>query len=58
MCNTCLFRRPIVLFDDNEGAETLASNPQFHAQTKHLVVRYHFQRQEVEAVTSSGFEIN
>lgn len=58
MCSTSLFRRSIVLFDDNEGGETLASNPQFHARTKPIDVRYHCQGQEVEAVTSSGVEIN
>ncbi|KAK2979108.1 hypothetical protein RJ640_022103 [Escallonia rubra] len=32
---------------DNESAIKLASNPIFHARTKHIEVRYHFVREKV-----------
>ncbi|KAK4269228.1 hypothetical protein QN277_022414 [Acacia crassicarpa] len=32
---------------DNESAVKLASNPVFHARTKHIEVRYHFIREKV-----------
>ena len=32
---------------DNENAIKLASNPVFHARTKHIEVHYHFLREKV-----------
>lgn len=38
----------IELLIDNRGAEQLASNPVYHARTKHIDIRHHFVREAVE----------
>jgi hypothetical protein len=38
---------PPVLWCDNVSALALASNPIFHARTKHIEVDYHFVREKV-----------
>ena len=38
----------ITLLGDNQGALSLAENPTFHRGSKHIAVRYHLIRQEVE----------
>ena len=38
-----------VIWCDNIGANSLASNPVFHARTKHIEVDVHFIREKVEA---------
>jgi hypothetical protein len=42
-------RKPIPIFADNNGAIALASNPEFHAATNHIAIRYHRLREEVAA---------
>jgi hypothetical protein len=42
----CLHRAP-TLWCDNVSALALASNPVFHARTKHIEVDYHFIREKV-----------
>jgi hypothetical protein len=39
---------PMTLYSDNQGALSLAENPTFHRGSKHIAVRYHLIRQEVE----------
>jgi hypothetical protein len=39
---------PITLYGDNQGSLALAENPTFHRGSKHIAVRYHLIRQEVE----------
>jgi len=38
----------ITLLGDNQGTLSLAENPTFHHGSKHIAVRYHLIRQEVE----------
>ena len=38
----------VIIKGDNRGALALAKNPEFHARTKHIDIRYHFVRQKVE----------
>ena len=37
-----------ILRMDNQSAIAIAKNPQFHDQTKHIEVRYHYLRNKVE----------
>ena len=39
---------PITLLGDNNGSISLTKNPENHARTKHIDVRYHFIREKVE----------
>ena len=42
---------PTTLYCDNQAAITLATTDNFHARTKHIDIRYHFIRQEVDSGT-------
>ena len=35
----------VVIYNDNQGAGKLASNPVFHSRSKHIDIRHHFVRQ-------------
>lgn len=39
--------QPPLLWRDNVSALAIASNPVFHARTKHIVVDYHFVHEKV-----------
>lgn len=39
----------VKLSNDNIGAQRLATNPVFHARTKHIDIRHHFVREIVDA---------
>lgn len=42
-----MLKKPITIYGDNKGAIALSKNPEFHANTKHIEMRYHFLRKEV-----------
>ena len=35
------------IFEDNQSAISMASNPQFHGRAKHISIKYHFIREKV-----------
>lgn len=37
-----------IIYGDNQGAISLAKNPQFHARTKHIDIQHHFVREKQE----------
>ena len=39
---------PVKIMEDNQGANALATNPEFHKRSKHIDIRYHHVRQLVE----------
>jgi hypothetical protein len=39
---------PTTIYEDNQGAIALANNPIHHARTKHIDVKYHFIREQVQ----------
>ena len=41
-------RRPVVLFEDNQSAIAMAKNPKFHGRSKHISIKYHFIRNQVD----------
>ena len=36
------------IYEDNQSAICLAKNPQFHGSAKHIGIKYHFIREQVE----------
>ena len=41
-------REPTRIFEDNQSAICLAKNPQFHGRAKHIGIKYHVVREQVE----------
>jgi hypothetical protein len=39
--------KSVKLYGDNQGLLSLAKNPEFHQQTKHINVKHHFIREHV-----------
>lgn len=39
---------PVVIEGDNQGSLALTENPEFHQRTKHIDIKHHFLRQEVD----------
>ena len=37
-----------ILFEDNQSAISMSKNPQFHGRSKHISIKYHFIRDQVE----------
>jgi len=40
---------PTIIYSDNQGAIALSKNPEHHARSKHIDLRHHFIREQVEA---------
>ncbi len=40
---------PITLREDNQSAICMAKNPQFHGRTKHVDIKFHYIRSQVES---------
>jgi len=45
--------RPIKIFEDNQGCISIASNPTCHNRSKHIDIKYHFTREQIENNTIS-----
>jgi len=39
---------PIDIFEDNQGCISIANNPTCHKRTKHIDIKYHFTREQIE----------
>lgn len=39
---------PIILFEDNQSCIAIATNPTNHKRSKHIDIKYHFTREQVE----------
>ena len=39
--------KPATIFEDNQSAICLSKNPQFHGRSKHIGIKYHFIRDQV-----------
>ena len=42
------FQEPMILYNDNQSAQKLSSNPVFHKRTKHIDIKYHFVREVLQ----------
>lgn len=40
--------RPIIIYEDNTGCISIANNPTSHKRSKHIDIKYHFSREQVE----------
>lgn len=40
--------KPIILYEDNNGCISIANNPTSHKRSKHIDIKYHFSREQVE----------
>ncbi len=38
----------VIINCDNQGAATLAKNPLAHARSKHIDIKWHYQREKIE----------
>ena len=38
---------PTVIFEDNQSTICMAHNPQFHGCTKHIGIKYHYMREQI-----------
>jgi hypothetical protein len=41
-------QEPITLLGNNDGSIAIATNPQFHKQSKHIAIRFHWIRQQIQ----------
>lgn len=40
--------QPILIYEDNNGCISIANNPSNHKRSKHIDIKYHFSREQVE----------
>ena len=40
---------PVMIHEDNQSAIAIAKNPQFHGRVKHINIKYHFIREQVNS---------
>lgn len=40
--------RPIRVYEDNQGCISISKNPSCHKRSKHIDIKYHFSREQVE----------
>lgn len=40
---------PIIIYEDNNGCISIANNPTSHKRSKHIDIKYHFSREQVES---------
>ena len=40
--------QPIVIYEDNDGCISVANNPSSHKRSKHIDIKYHFSREQIE----------
>ena len=50
-------KEPVTLFGDNQGAISLSKNPVHHQRSKHIDIRFHFIRDEVQKGSVEMFYI-
>ena len=41
----------MVIYEDNQSCISMTRNPQFHGRAKHVGIKYHFIREQVEKGT-------
>ena len=42
-------KKPTTIFEDNQSAIAMTKNPQFHGRSKHIDIKYHFIREQVNS---------
>lgn len=40
--------KPIDILEDNQGCISISTNPTYHKRTKHIDIKYHFTREQIE----------
>ncbi|CAK9796582.1 Copia protein [Anthophora quadrimaculata] len=40
--------KPIIIYEDNNGCISIANNPSNHKKSKHIDIKYHFSREQIE----------
>jgi len=40
--------QPIIIYEDNNGCICIANNPSSHKRSKHISIKYHFSREQIE----------
>jgi len=41
------YEEPITIFCDNSSAINISKNPMLHSKTKHISIKFHFLREQV-----------